>query len=466
MSKTIHHPTLPVRWNALALLAIRDTGTPPPMAARILAILHTCMYDAWAMYDVRAESTRLAGLLRRPAAAHSEENLAETISHAAYRALKEYFPETVLADNKTRFEDMMQALGYDPTNLSDDPGNPVGIANRMAKAVLDHRRGDGANTFQTLQSGKPYADYTAYAPALGPDDLPIKDQKEHWQPLRVKKTDGTEKVQAFVAPHWGLVQPFALRNGAQYRPLVGGEAWYTARFGEQCQYLIDLSANLTDEHKAIAEYWADGPNSVTPPGHWCLHAQWVSRRDLHDTDQDVKLFFALSNALFDAGIAAWDCKRAFDYVRPVTAIRHHFAGKKICAWGGPGRTATLMDGSAWQPYQPLDFVTPPFAEYVSGHSTFSSAAAEILRFFTGSDRFGLGVDIAAGSSKIAPGTTPSHAVRLEWATFSQAAQEAGLSRLYGGIHFPDGNIRGLELGKKVANRTWQKAERLWSGTEF
>jgi hypothetical protein len=216
------------------------------------------------------------------------------------------------------------------------------------------------------------------------------------------------------------------------------------------------SAELTDQHKATAEYWADGPGSETPPGHWCLLAQWVSARDRHGLDQDVVLFFALGGALHDAGVAAWDAKRAFDSVRPVSTIRFLFAGDKVCAWGGPGQGTTLVKGQEWQPYLP----TPPFAEYVSGHSTYSAAAAEVLARSTGSDRFGASVTVPAGSSQVEPGTTPSADVTLHWPTFSAAADQAGRSRRYGGIHFRDGDLVGRALGRLVGLRAWLAASAL------
>jgi hypothetical protein len=159
---------------------------------------------------------------------------------------------------------------------------------------------------------------------------------------------------------------------------------------------------LPDEHKAIAEYWADGPGPETPPGHWCLHAQTVSARDGHGLDEDVRLFFALSGALLDAGIACWDAKRAHDSVRPITAVHFLFAGQEVLAWGGPGQGPRRIKVEDWRPY----LATPPFGEHPSGHSTFSAAAAAVLARFTGSDRFGAGVTIAAGSSRVEPGTRP------------------------------------------------------------
>jgi hypothetical protein len=214
----------------------------------------------------------------------------------------------------------------------------------------------------------------------------------------------------------------------------------------------------------ISEYWADGPGSETPPGHWCLLAQGISRRDGHTLEQDVKMYFALTNALFDTSIAVWDCKRTVDYVRPITAIRLLFKNQRVRAWAGPNQGTQLIYGETWQPYQVASFVTPPFAEYVSGHSTFSAASAEVLKLFTGSDAFGATATLMPGSSKIEPGVTPASAITLTWATFSEAAAEAGLSRLYGGIHFMDSNLEGQKMGRKIGATVFQKAQSYIDGT--
>jgi hypothetical protein len=164
---------------------------------------------------------------------------------------------------------------------------------------------------------------------------------------------------------------------------------------------------------------------VTPPGHWNLIAQYVSRRDNHDLDRDVKLYCVLNNALMDCSITAWAVKRYYDSVRPVSAIRFLYAGKEVQAWGGPGLGTRKIDGATWHPYQPATFVTPPFAEFVSGHSTFSRRAAEMLKSFTGSNDYGDSWKQPAGASLIEPGVTPSTPVRLSCETFTEAAEEAG-----------------------------------------
>ena len=134
--------------------------------------------------------------------------------------------------------------------------------------------------------------------------------------------------------------------------------------------------------------------------HWCLFGEAVSRRDLHSVDEDVPMFFAMTNAVFDASIASWGAKRYFDSVRPVTAVRFLYTGVPIRAWAGPGLGTQWIDGKDWRPYQAASVVTPPFPEFISGHSIFSAAAAEVLKRYTGSDNFGASVTVAAGSSRV------------------------------------------------------------------
>ncbi len=199
----------------------------------------------------------------------------------------------------------------------------------------------------------------------------------------------------------------------------------------------------------------------------------MARRDHHERgehgldrdglDRDVKLFFALTNAIADAGICAWDNKRAFASARPITAVRYLFRGRRVRAWGGPYRGTQTIGGEAWLPYQPSTFPTPPFPEYSSGHSTFSATGAEILRRFTGTDHFGASVTIPAGSSTVEPGATPARDITLRWATFSEAADQAGMSRRYGGIHFEQADLDGRATGRLVARRCWERAQALFSG---
>jgi hypothetical protein len=428
-----------LQWNEALLQSIRTTPIGPPQTARALALVHTSMYDAWAAYDAVALGTRLGDALRRPQDEHTEANKAEAVSYAAYRMVSDLFPSRIDAYNG-----LLRQLGYDPARTTNDTRTAAGVGNVAAEAVIAFAHADGSNQLAG------YTDYTAYEPFNSPDYIA---DPERWQPLR--NPNGT--VQTYVAPHWQNVIPFGLTSGSQFRPAPPAP-YQSGEYHRQVQEVIDLSAKLTDREKVIVEYWADGPQSELPPGHWNLFAQFVSRRDGHTLDDDVKMFFILNNALCDASIAAWDAKRSYDYVRPITAVRYLKEGKKVRAWGGPYRGTQVVAGESWLPYQVPSFITPPFAEYVSGHSTFSAASAEVLRRFTGSDYFGLTATVEAGSSRVEPGAVPARTVVLSWSTFSQAADEAGISRRYGGIHFRQGDLEGRALGRRVGAEVWHKAE--------
>lgn len=444
-SSISHASNIVTQWNDVALEAIRTTLPGPPIVARALAIAHTCMYDAWAAYDAQALGSQLGSNLRRPIAERTDSNKNQAISYAAYYCLTDLFPSQT-----SKFVALMTSLGYAANTPNADNTSPQAVALAAASAVLNFRHADGANQLGDLHAGA-YSDYTGYKPINTPEAI---IDPNHWQPLKVG-----EQTQNFITPHWGLVKPFALSSGAELRNIAPAPALFASeplRYQAQAQEVLDYAANLSDEKKVIAEYWADGPHSELPPGHWNLFAQYVSTRDQHTLDQDVKLFFALNNAMLDAGIVTWDAKRAFDYVRPITAIHFLFAGQRVKSWQGD------IDGAQWKPYQAANVVTPPFAEYWSGHSTYSASGAEILKAFTHSDHFGYRVSIPAGSSKVEPGSVPAKDTALYWATFSDAADEAGISRRYGGIHFSDGDLAGRKAGRVIAQQVWEKSLSLFN----
>jgi hypothetical protein len=456
-----------IPWSSAALQGVRDAKLGAPMAARALAVVHTCMYDAWAAYDETAVGTQLGGALRRPPPERTLANKEQAISYAAYRALVDVLP----ADTNSVYVPLMKQLGYDPADNSTDIETPTGIGNVDCAAVLEYRHHDKSNQLGDMAQGI-YSDWSGYHPVNSAATIPVGTaiqrllNPDRWQPLTYIDSFGNLVLQTFSAVQWCFVAPFAMTKGDDLRSVVepGPFKYGSAGYQDQAEEIVALSAGLKDRQKMISEYWFDGPRSEQPPGHWMLFAQWVSQRDHHSLDDDIKMFFAVSNALFDAGIAAWDAKRTYDSVRPLTAIPYLFHGKRIRAWGGPGRGTVEMDGSQWIPYQPATFPTPPFPDYVSGHSTFSAAAARILELWTGSDRFGNSVTLPVGSSKIEPGITPARPVTLTWEQFSDAADEAGMSRRYGGIHFRPADIAGRKLGRAVADRVWSKSQEFFRGT--
>jgi hypothetical protein len=279
-----------------------------------------------------------------------------------------------------------------------------------------------------------------------------------------------------------------------------------------------------DYARVLAEFWADGPNSETPPGHWNVLANYLADHPLlvkriggkgpvvDDLEWDVKVYFAINAALHDAACAAWSAKRSYDGWRPLSAIRflamlgqssnpalpaYNINGLPLItnlielvtsasvasgrhagltpgkialrAWPGPPANTTQysgvkwIHGDAWSTYQQTNFVTPPFPGYISGHSTFSRSAAELLAGITGSPYFpgGLGVysNYVLGFEK-----GPSVPLTLQWASYYDAADEAGISRIWGGIHPPIDNLAGRQVGAQVGKGVWALVQRYFDGS--
>lgn len=284
-----------------------------------------------------------------------------------------------------------------------------------------------------------------------------------------------------------------------------------------------------DYGRVLAEFWADGPDSETPPGHWYTLLNYVSDHDstvkkfngqgevLGDLEWDIKAYFILGGALHDAAITAWGIKGWYDYVRPISSLRamaengqctsdtlprYHVKGIplkegyielvdsndaligtnyeninkiKLYAWKGPDYIANEETDEAgvdwiladnWWPYQRPSFVTPPFAGYISGHSTFSRAAAEVLTSVTGDSFFpgGMGEFEAKKNEFLVFEDGPSEDVVLQWATYKDASDQCSLSRIWGGIHPPADDIPGRLIGKKIGQEAFNFALPYFNGT--
>jgi hypothetical protein len=391
-------------WNSVALDAIRAGNTPPPAAARNLAILHASIYDA--VNGIRRSHKPYFVTSTGPADASIEA----AASAAARRVLLSLYPS---------LQSTIEAV-YQKTlsGISSNTGTAQGVqwGESVAAAILQWRSSDGSSST------------VAYTPGTQPGQ---------WRPTI---SFGGVVLPALL-PQWGSVLPFALATGSQFRPPAPpalGSAVYASEVNLVKAIGALGSATRTAEQTEIARFWGYGPRTATPPGHWNQIAQMVADRnrdfddDGHDrgggghagVEENARLFALLNIALADAAIVSWNCKYLFNYWRPITAIQEA---------GTDGNPATEADPS-WVPL----LATPPFPEYTSGHSTFSGAAAAVLAYVFGSDR----VHFSVGSDDL-PG------VRRSYGSFSEAAFESGMSRIYGGIHFPSANLHGLSTGAAV-----------------
>jgi hypothetical protein len=228
----------------------------------------------------------------------------------------------------------------------------------------------------------------------------------------------------YLLPQWGFVVPFAMSNSSQFRP-PGPPALdsqqYAADYVEVKELGAAVGSTRTEEQTEIALFWADGAGTETPPGHWNGIAQTIAAARGNTLEENSRLFALLNIAMADAAICAWDAKYTYHFWRPVTAIA--FAEPEL----------------HWMSF----IVTPPFPDYTSGHSTFSAAAATVLPLFYGTQDlpFTTGSDFLPGVYRSFP-------------TCLDAAEEAALSRIYGGIHFRSASEDGLQAGISIGEWTY------------
>ena len=474
-----------LKWDEQLLSTIRayPPQTGPTVAARALAEVHTAMYDAWAAYDQTAVgATPGAPVLPANGTAADRD---QAMSYAAYRTLADLFPwdPTATPGRPTYFpskgaystpDNLLRSQTYDPANTGTDLASPAGVGNAAAAAVIAYRQADGSN-----QLGG-YADTTSY---VSKNTWNVVNDKWSWQPMCVMSAAAAARAtppdpfpsdcsgdfaeQKPLTPQWETIKTFGPEASTGYPPqfaLPGPNAdgTHTQATADIDKELAD-SSNLSEPQKAMAEYWADGPNSEFPPGHMALFAAAFSRMKGDTADQDVKLFFALGNALLDASVFAWTAKFQYDSERPTTGIRERYKGQMITSWLGPNKGYGKVPGERWLPYQALNVVTPAFPEYVSGHSTFSAAGRAVINRFFGTDNFNAKVTIPAGSSKFEKGL-PTKPVVLTWKTLDAMADQAGMSRRYGGIHFESGDQQGRALGALTGVNVWSRAQSYFTGT--
>ncbi|MCP4968349.1 MAG: vanadium-dependent haloperoxidase [bacterium] len=564
------------RWDESVLNAVRRDLPAPTVHARNLFHVSAAMWDAWAVYDPDAVGAFFAEK-------HSAGDVAaardEAISYAAYRVAEHRYVEAAGgSDSIPEFDALMESMCY-PLNVTTIEGDsPAAIGNRIAAAIIEHGLTDGSREDDGYVDG-------SYAPVnealiVNESGTDMVDPNR-WQPLQIENmisqngipvVDGTQE---FIGPHWGYVTGFAIpaskadgvpvdpgppphlgdpETDSVFKESVVEVIQISSLLDPRAEVTIDISprtlganslgandgtghpanpatgqsyaenpVNQAEFARAVAEFWADGPDSETPPGHWNTLANEVS--DLIDPDLriggsgdvvdrlewDVKLYFALNGATHDAAIVAWGTKGFYDYVRPISMIRymgglgqssdpslpsHHpdglplvdglieiiteestgaggrhvaLAGHEgeiaLLAWAGnPDDPETEIGGVEWilavdwVPYQLPTFVTPSFAAYVSGHSAFSRAAAEVLTAYTGDPFFpgGLGEwTIPADSFEFESG--PEDDIVLQWGTYFDAADQAGRSRLYGGIHVAADDLEGRVVGSAVGRAAWELA---------
>ena len=572
-------------WDEALLELIRQVVPAPTVHARNLFHTSVAMWDAWAAYDETADGY----LVTEKADADDADDVTAAreaaISYAAYRLLLwRYGTVSDLPVTGEQLDAVMASLCYRTDYSTTGGETPAALGNRIAAAVIEFGSDDGA-----LENER-YVD-SSYVPVNDPllVTAPGTEMRDpnRWQPLALEEQRSQNdlpipgSVQNIIGPHWGHVTSFALPPSEDGVPIDPGpppllgdpesdEAFKQAavevlEYGSQIDpsdgVEIDigpgslgdssLGTNDGDGHdvnpstgepyapnvvlranygRTLAEFWADGPRSETPPGHWNVIANEVTdtpgfeRRlggagdEVDALEWDVKLYFALNGAVHDAAVAAWGVKGYYDSVRPISMIRYmggkgqssdpdgtsydpeglplvdglievitadssapgerhehladHVGEISVRAWRGfPADPETDFSGVGWiravewVPYQRSTFVTPAFPGYVSGHSTFSRAAAELMTAITGDAYFPGGLsEFTLPSGELLHEEGPTEDTTLQWATYFDAADQAGVSRIYMGIHISADDFDGRQIGAECGQEAWAMAQRHFDGT--
>ncbi len=438
------------QWSKMALIATAndtDRNRPrPTITSRYLGLIFVSVFDAWSRYDDKAIPVFLSKVNRRPTKERNVNNKEKAISYAAYHALLEYYPADSLL-----YQQLMTKLGYKFSSNIGDGKSAESIGFMAAQATIAAGKLDGSNQYGEMigSNGIPYFNYIQYYPVNTVDTL---NDPNRWQPKYFADGNGGRFAPECLTPFWNKVKPIGLKSADQFRPgpprLFGSE-----QLKLEVKEVVDLQASLTNEQRALIEFMRDGPSSVQQAGHWLLFAQFVSRRDEHTLDQDVKMYFLNQVTAMDAFIACWDSKMKYDFARPFALVHEYYKNQKIKGWAGPEKGMAEMDGQEWRPYSPETFLCPPFPSYVSGHSTISGACAEALKLYTGNETLGQSVTLVPGAM-----TEPNRKgdpVVIHFPTFTETAEMAGLSRVLGGYHIQSENIEGLRLGRNVAHEVWK-----------
>ena len=324
-----------------------------------------------------------------PSAVPASASREAAASAAAHLALVNLFPA-----NASSFDALHAAI---LAAIPDGPQKTDGIAwgEFVASQILAARANDGSNAIVQPPGGSGPGVWIPTPPAFLP----------------------------YLLPQWGFVVPFAMSSSSQFRPpgppsLDSQE--YAADYEEVKELGAAVGSTRTEDQTEIALFWADGAGTETPPGHWNSIAQIIAAARGTTLEENARLFALLNIAMADAAICAWDAKYTYHFWRPVTAIA--FAEPQL----------------NWTSF----IVTPPFPDYISGHSTFSAAAATVLPLFFGTEDlpFTIGSDFLPGVYRSFP-------------TCLDAAEEAAESRIYGGIHFRSASEDGLEAGISIGEWT-------------
>ncbi|WP_405797957.1 DUF6851 domain-containing protein [Streptomyces sp. NBC_01506] len=424
------------------------------------------VFDALAPYHETAVGVH-SRIPRRPASeSATNRNMNIAVIYAQLSIWKRMLP-----NDTAGIRQLMVALGLNPDDESENLTSPIGIGNVAGKSVWAAVKNDGMNALGYEGGRKyhptPWADYTGYVPVNTPYKL---SNPSRWQPFlgahngrRVGGGPGDMGIfvsQHFVTPHIRLTNPYIFKDPAKYRlaPPTHTDHTNTRAYKRSVDEIIEASATLTDERKALAEImdnktWGIGYSSIV-----------VARHNDQNDEMGVQgwAHWSLQHLLatFDTLIVAWHQKAIYDSVRPFSAVRHVYGRSKLTGWGGAGiGTVDDLPANEWASYLPVS----DHPEYPSGSTTICAAAAQTARRYFGSDDLDWTLTFPAGSSLVEPGIGPAKDLKISFGTFTDLENACASSRVDGGVHFKKTVERSLDFGSQFGDMAHEFVQRHVSG---
>lgn len=406
---------------------VSPKGGDANLTLRITTMVTNAWFDATAPYHPTAVGV-YSRIPRRPISeSTTNRNLNIALLHASYRVLMSLMPK-----QRELWREMLTEQGLDPDNSSDNTATPEGIGNVAGLAVVEGRLRDGMNQLgdETISGDRrhynltPYSDYTGYQPINTAHTL---FSPSRWQPDLQRQLMGMYKIQQFVTPQYALTEPYSYDSPRHFftLPPLASYHWNFSAYKQQVDEVLQVSANLTDAQKMMAEIF---DNKIEVLGFSIVHAAYSKQLSLLDF---IHLDFLTNMAAHDAGIFVWQEKRRHDAVRPFSAIRYVYGNQLVTTWGGPGKGTQSVPANEWRSY--LEVADHP--EYPSASTCFCIAHAQSARHYLGSDQLNWNIPLPAGSSRVEPGVTPKKDLTLEIATWTFLEENCGQSRVWGGVHF-------------------------------
>ena len=479
----IQTPSLVLQWNESLQFWLARANLAPTTTSRFLYYFHLWIYQIY-LWLQPSKHTILPSWMQSYlwVSLPYTSPLMDPVFYAGYLYL-----QSALPSNSMTLQELQDLWNTSHTSSSFLLSSPLALwIESITQSFFYKTQEDGSQSSTNDTFPSPYI--PPVSPANGewrPIRVPNGTFTNSWNIPWVNDSDPTTySTQSFATPQWGGVKGYEWHrtNGENYPSFVQSvlnvylpEIQDPDKLNNQMNQVLNMQETMNTRDQAIAEFWEDGSQTAKPCGKWNWLVRAYSRASGYTEVQNLEVLFGLNACMANAFIIAWDIKRTYLGERPVSYLRRELTSM-FSGWRGKtmgiGTIDPTQPNESFLPYQEPTFVTPPFPGFISGHSTISSAAATFLTMYTKNENMSkLQIQIVAQDRTVKQGTMTTFGrfifekqqlqyangttdVILMWPTWKDAADEAGMSRLKGGIHILADHQAAVEIGEWIAQQTY------------